>query len=370
MNKQDFINILKQPVNITAADLKKLEELAGSFPYCQAAHILIAKGNFDYGSMLAEQKVKKAALYASDRKNLRNFIHIKSIVPAADSILTLTNNNAIEKIEPVTDSKNAEISEKTLEVSNDDPALNSQTSSPIGTKNPSDENISTVQNSENKTNRATSIIDNFLSSYITSEEILPEQQITSDIQKNLAELRRNREKFYNAGKEPDSLREEEPDEAFTKNPNNVLSKDPSDQPIKFSSSGSKPVISASDIVQENKLISESELLLGYLEFLKSDRSLFKRDPDKINQIIDKFIKEDPAISPLKPNEIKENLKDLTEPVVQKRKQPVSETFAVILEKQGKFGKSIEIYEELILKYPEKKAYFAGRIEELKKQLNK
>ena len=47
---------------------------------------------------------------------------------------------------------------------------------------------------------------------------------------------------------------------------------------------------------------------------------------------------------------------------------VSETLAVILEKQGKIEKSIEMYQKLIIKYPEKNRIFALRISELKNKL--
>jgi len=48
---------------------------------------------------------------------------------------------------------------------------------------------------------------------------------------------------------------------------------------------------------------------------------------------------------------------------------ISETFALLLEKQGKIEKAIHVYEELILKNPEKNSYFATRIQELKKKNN-
>lgn len=47
----------------------------------------------------------------------------------------------------------------------------------------------------------------------------------------------------------------------------------------------------------------------------------------------------------------------------------TETLAVILAKQGKTEKSIEIYEKLIAKNPEKSSIFADRISELKDKLN-
>lgn len=45
---------------------------------------------------------------------------------------------------------------------------------------------------------------------------------------------------------------------------------------------------------------------------------------------------------------------------------ITETFALVLAIQGNKKKAIEIYEKLCLKYPEKKPYFAGKIEELRK----
>ena len=45
---------------------------------------------------------------------------------------------------------------------------------------------------------------------------------------------------------------------------------------------------------------------------------------------------------------------------------VSETLVEILVKQGKKDKAIEVLKKLIWKYPQKKAYFASQIEDLKK----
>ncbi|HEY0771202.1 MAG TPA: tetratricopeptide repeat protein, partial [Sphingobacteriaceae bacterium] len=45
---------------------------------------------------------------------------------------------------------------------------------------------------------------------------------------------------------------------------------------------------------------------------------------------------------------------------------VSETLVEILIKQGKKEKAVEVLKKLIWKYPQKKAYFASQIEELKK----
>jgi len=46
---------------------------------------------------------------------------------------------------------------------------------------------------------------------------------------------------------------------------------------------------------------------------------------------------------------------------------ITENLANILLKQGKSTQAIAIYEKLVLKYPQKKSYFATQIQNLKKK---
>ena len=55
-------------------------------------------------------------------------------------------------------------------------------------------------------------------------------------------------------------------------------------------------------------------------------------------------------------------------VILEKDEIVTETLAVIYEKQSKFDNAIAVYEKLMLKYPEKKSIFANRIEVLKSKL--
>jgi hypothetical protein len=52
-----------------------------------------------------------------------------------------------------------------------------------------------------------------------------------------------------------------------------------------------------------------------------------------------------------------------------QKMPVSETLAKIFELQGNFPKAIYVYEQLSLIFPEKNAYFATQIKQVKKKIN-
>ncbi|MFT4031396.1 MAG: hypothetical protein QM669_03195 [Siphonobacter sp.] len=85
-------------------------------------------------------------------------------------------------------------------------------------------------------------------------------------------------------------------------------------------------------------------------------------------LIDRFIQAEPRIGPFRvkpgpPNEEPEDLSRFTEI---KDNAPITEVYAKVLVRQGKTDKAIGVYEKLLLKFPEKKAYFAEKIEELKK----
>lgn len=82
-------------------------------------------------------------------------------------------------------------------------------------------------------------------------------------------------------------------------------------------------------------------------------------------LIDSFIRNEPRISPVKTKS--GELPDQED--LSKRSKPtggglVTESFAKILEKQGKIDKAVDIYKKLIEKNPEKKAYFWAKIREL------
>ncbi|QHV94821.1 hypothetical protein [Spirosoma endbachense] len=82
-------------------------------------------------------------------------------------------------------------------------------------------------------------------------------------------------------------------------------------------------------------------------------------------LIEDFIKKEPRISPVrtKLGEPTEQ-EDLTKRNKAVGGNLVTESLAKILTKQGKIEKAREVYEKLMVKNPEKKAYFAAKISEL------
>jgi hypothetical protein len=82
MTRATLLQLLAHPTALTGADVRALEQLAEAFPYCQSAHLLLAKAAHDQGSMLAGQRLRRAATYAANRSLLRQLIELPEPVEA------------------------------------------------------------------------------------------------------------------------------------------------------------------------------------------------------------------------------------------------------------------------------------------------
>ncbi len=126
---------------------------------------------------------------------------------------------------------------------------------------------------------------------------------------------------------------------------------------------------ATDSIPAKKKAKKSTELDPIVSEIKATRKKVQPESEKTKEqieIIDQFIKTKPHLVPsaataeenpdlastLKSGEFSDHI--------------VSETLAEILIRQGKKDKAIEVYKKLIWKFPQKKAYFAAQIEDLRK----
>jgi len=102
---------------------------------------------------------------------------------------------------------------------------------------------------------------------------------------------------------------------------------------------------------------------SWLEKLDGKPTEKKSNKKKNKELIERFISEKPQISKSGKNSFFKP-SDIAKLSLVEHEDFVTETLARVYEKQGNTPRAIKIYEQLILKYPKKKNYFAARILEL------
>ncbi|PWK26536.1 hypothetical protein LV89_02384 [Arcicella aurantiaca] len=121
-----------------------------------------------------------------------------------------------------------------------------------------------------------------------------------------------------------------------------------------------------DISEQTEMISNLDMLTNSaaVEDLLIDEIAQKQQLQ--NSIIDNFLMKDPGLIRTTKSQLEAMGKqeDLSVRSSKLEKGIVTESYAKILTMQGRKEKAIEVYQKLILKFPEKKAYFASKIKEL------
>lgn len=414
LDKFTFNRLIENPALVKSEHVKALQKIVEQYPYCQPAKILLTKAANLAGHMNYERFLHEASAGMLDRKKLKYWISLteESVIPEY-TVRTIEQAaypaNEIEKpIEHTLEAITPAIKQYKTSTDQDDILRNLE------------ETLSALRQARNVAagiNKDDSELVSVPQVNIF-EKVLPFEQLTTPEKEVEKEKKEEEVKLEEVEKEDkvilqkpewvkrdkkalplslisDFIKTEHPEEkkidlfsaaaeqteffdykefsAVQKNSHSdrvAKDKDKIDEIAKdFPSAATTPShiesSQSGDIISNN---GEAEFLLNYLEHNKRKRRLKNISKDKVNSILNKFIQDEPTIKSAQKMTIPLVEEDLSETSSRLNNVPASENFAQLLILQGKYSKAIEVFEELILKNPEKRPYFVSRIEDLKNNL--
>ncbi|GAA4814210.1 hypothetical protein [Litoribaculum gwangyangense] len=308
MNKTDFTNIIQHPQAITPEQTEAVKSIIEEFPYFHSARAVYLKGLKDQSSFKYNQELKTTAAYTTDRSILFDYITSEAFLQNEISQFIKQNIAHLKDID--VDVEDISV-RKSVKI---DDALKQQIKDTDGVLDPA-----LFQPKEARPSKAF---------------ILDESETIEDITTKTKTPEPTAEEILSLGKPLQFDKKE------THSFNEWL------KLTRF-----KPIQRASKSDEE----------------IKATESL---DKEKKFELIDKFISENPKISPTKPVSLKGNLAkaQMIQP-----EALMTETLARIYVEQKNYKKAIQSYKILSLKYPEKSSFFANQIkavEQLQEQNNK
>lgn len=309
MNVQDFTYLLQNPEKVvTPVQTKQLEDVLKEYPYFQAARALHLKGLRNLNSFKYNNALKKTAAYTTDRDILFDFITSKDFLQntIADTISGKTPNLRQEDKETET------ISDTTEEKI---PLIVKSTDNPLPQDLKDADQILDPKLFKSK--------DPEIDKVIKAEKEIAEKEL--EIGKPLPFTQKEKHSFS---------------EWLQLATVKTIEREPKEQ-------------------GEPTETEPQESNEGDIDF-QLEKEVLKK---KKFELIDKFIENNPKISPTpktaKKIDIKESLK-------LDKNELMTETLAKVYLEQKKYKKAIQAYKILSLKYPEKSGFFADRIKAAEK----
>lgn len=355
MNRAQFISYLDSPDKISSADTILISEIVKNFPYFQSAHLLYAKGLHNQQSIHYNNQLKITAAYATDRKVLHSLI-TKQVEEQEEINIPLEISAAIadKKIEESV----VKLVKETVEEKEIVPVFVEE--------------------------KVVEIIE--IPEIVKTEEVVHEKieklvKQEKDVQEEPNEKMVELEKEYiseiiNAQVEIEVLQSQPIFEVeLTVQPDIVDSNFVLNKPMETKTS------EIDDLPKELISIDE-EQPHSFFEWLKVAEVKTAEDDrgEKVTktsgkteqqlsamELVDKFIREEPKIN--KPKAEFYNPVNMAKQSVAEDITFMSETLAKIYVMQGNYSKALNAYENLRLKYPEKRLYFAAQIKNLRKLIN-
>jgi hypothetical protein len=414
---------MNHPDQLSGADAVVLSELLKNFPYFQTAHLLYAKSLHNQHSIHYNNQLRITAAYATDRKVLHHLItHISEPESTIINSEVTSNKYLVSKTEAIqTTPEELVIISEVEEITEHEIIVQEHENLSVIVETTKELVIEQIQYQETAevttitiTEEPEGIVDELEIEYlaeiaiaqteleILEEEIEPfseddslieglelqveEKLLDQDVEETKAEIEVGETVLQEIVEIEITIDVEEEDleeEPIMVESNFVLNTviQPEIKNI------SEQIITNEDIVKPEKK-TESPQVHSFTDWLMSSKAIIqeahKQKPiseptteevaDKITEpltekksstdLIDNFLREAPKMA--KPKVEFYNPINMAKQSVADDITFVSETLAKIFVMQGNYIKALDAYENLRLKYPEKRLYFASQIKNLRK----
>jgi hypothetical protein len=346
MHKDTLYNALQEPFDGLPKMRDELLELTDVYPWFQTAHVLLCKADQVAGHHAYEQHLKRAAVYSMDRERLYRLIMQEKLDAAIERIEE--EIQTMDEVIEVPDVEHGPAPEDNQKSAGQLPET------PSGTAEipPAEADI-TEDGSEMTVPKHVKSAD--LDDL--QRQILVDA-ISSSIEKEVGEIEQE-------GAEEDLEGvalpgEEHADEELEYHaaPENGIEA-PEIPPV---------VVDGEELSPFTRWVMERARSLNYTTDLEttegnsSDPVEAPRPTAKPEDLIDRFIKAEPKITPKKVDQYE--IPTAIDAGLIEDDEFMTETLAQIYAKQGNLGKARKAYKLLSLKYPEKSIYFANQIKKL------
>lgn len=345
MNAENFVEYLQDYSKLYQIPYEELKSLVMQYPYCSNLHyLLLEKSQLDQHKDL-DENLRTASFYSQDRAALRKLIQQLKVTAArmesfelAEDYLELKDLSAMEKpVEPLVIEELAEQEEQQDNFIDFLPQLDQDTEwTPGEEEEPSEEE----EKAENTT-AAPPIFstDNGIEEKKPEEgqppAPPPSQQAGEGLEDLFEAFMADMPVAEDSEKPADETTDTEPDKTEEETPGQQL---PPPRPT--------PKSSFTSWVQQ---FQPAHIKVQLSELMESKK------------------REDAKRARKKKKKRKDKVILFAEQSLQERPDLASETLAELLIAQEQYEKAIQMYERLILKFPEKSSYFAEKIKNLKKQ---
>jgi hypothetical protein len=308
MNRNDFLSMLENKVQLNRQMIGEVYELIDIFPYFQSAHMLLLKGLQMNGDIKFEKQLRNSSLHIADREVLYYLLNRKTEV-------TVVEEESVHE-EAAFEGHGFDHQQTVIESAKNSEQLISEIEKDSGIE---------AANSEDPL-------------HLHSHSILISSQ---------TETRESEEVMFVM------------DEETTPDEDRIFYMDPG-----FSVPDQTDLL---ELETDMAKVVPEELIHDQQEEPVADPGRNKKLVQ--SDLIDKFILANPRIEPVR-DPSKVSYEDISKPIIEKDGGFVTETLARIYVNQGYYSKAIDIYKELCLKFPEKSSYFATQIELVKVYLKK